>query len=53
MLGFTSSREPVKGAVAREIRETLERIAKGTLSSQDKASMAHQNSDGKYVLIEE
>lgn len=43
MLGFTSSREPVRGAVARDIREQLQRIATKTLNEQDRKNSRLQN----------
>ena len=44
MLGFSSSREPVRGEVAREIREQLQRIATKSLNEHDrKISMMQKN----------
>lgn len=53
MLGFTSSRQSVSGDVAREIRETLSRFRSRALSSDDKARIAMQNCESKYILVEE
>ena len=47
MLGFTSSREPVRGEVAREIREQLQRIATKNFNEQDKKRMMMQ----KVLLV--
>lgn len=51
MLGFTSSREPVRGEVAREIREQLQRIATKSLNEQDKLNAAMQNQPATYNRI--
>jgi len=51
MLGFTSSREPVRGEVAREIREQLQRIATKSYNEQDKERMEKQNSLSSYTRV--
>ncbi|MBQ3805576.1 MAG: hypothetical protein II844_07205 [Prevotella sp.] len=51
MLGFTSSREPVRGEVAREIREQLQRIATKSFNKQDKERMMMQNSSASYKRV--
>ena len=52
MLGFTSSRKPVKGSVAREIREQLIRISTDTLSEKDVQMKSKQALRSDYVLVE-
>ena len=51
MLGFTSSREPVRGEVAREIREQLQRIATKSFNEQDKKRMMMQSSSASYKRV--
>jgi len=52
MLGFTSTRKPVTGQVARDIREQLIRISTGKLSEKDQEIKAKQALKSKYVLVE-
>lgn len=47
MLGFTSSREPVRGEVAREIRAQLQRIATKSFHKHDRKRMMMQ----KVLLV--
>ena len=51
MLGFTSVREPVRGEVAREIREQLQRIATKNFNEQDKERMKIQNHSSDYMRV--
>lgn len=51
MLGFTSSREPVRSEVAREIREQLQRIATKSLNEQGRKKSMLQNHHVSYKLV--
>lgn len=51
MLGFTSSREPVRGEVAREIREQLQRIATKSFNQQDRKRMTMQKCSAGYKRV--
>lgn len=51
MLGFNSSREPVRGEVAREIREQLQRIATKSYNEQDKERMKKQDFLSSYTRV--
>lgn len=51
MLGFTSSREPVRGKVAREIREQLQRIATKSLDEHDRKVSMMQNKHVSYKRV--
>lgn len=53
MLGFTSSRKPVRGSVAREIPEQLIRISTDTLSEKDIQMKSKQAISSDFVLIED
>ena len=52
MLGFNSNREPVKGKVARKIREQLNRIKENSLSEKDKELQAMQQRKCKFTIVE-
>lgn len=52
MLGFTSTRRPVSGQVAREIREQLIRISSGALSEKDLEIKSKQMLKSKFVIVE-
>ncbi len=52
MLGFTSSRKPVSGVVAREIREQLIRISTDNLSETDIQMKSKQALVSDYVLVQ-
>ena len=49
MLGFTSSREPIRGEVAREIREQLQRIATKSYNQDDLERMKMQYSHAEAL----
>lgn len=52
MLGFTSTRKPVSGEIAKAIREQLARIESNSLSNSDKEILAMQQGNTKYSIVD-
>lgn len=52
MLGFTATRKPVSGEIAKAIREQLTRIESKTLSDKDKELKSMQQGNTKYSIVE-
>lgn len=52
MLGFTSTRKPVSGEIAKAIREQLARIESNTLSEKDKELKSMQQGNTKYSIVD-
>ena len=52
MLGFTSTRKPVSGEIAKTIREQLARIESNTLSEKDKELKSMQQGNTKYSIVD-
>ena len=51
MLGVKSSRQPITGKFAEELRATIERVRTGNLNEEDLKRRAFQSQPSEHTMI--